>query len=164
MNCEKGPSSDKQGFANLVKELRAAFRPRGLSVSAAVSASKRVIDAGKSCLINGLTLTNKLLLLILSSILCNLYVSNLHKHIVHFILAYDVATLSKNLDWISLMTYDYHGQWDKKTGHLSPMYEGEDDEDKTLNTVRTARSKMFEISIINVQKTDTCYLFHRTSP
>lgn len=78
---------------------------------------------------------------------------------LYFILAYDVATLSKNLDWISLMTYDYHGQWDKKTGHLSPMYEGEDDEDKTLNTVRTARSKMFEISIINVQKTDTCYYF-----
>ncbi|KAF9410960.1 hypothetical protein HW555_010092 [Spodoptera exigua] len=93
VNCEKGPSSDKQGFANLVKELRAAFRPRGLTLSAAVSASKRVIDA-----------------------------------------AYDVATLSKNLDWISLMTYDYHGQWDKKTGHLSPMYASEVDEDKTLNT------------------------------
>lgn len=48
---------------------------------------------------------------------------------------YDVPTLSKNLDWISLMTYDYHGQWDKKTGHVSPMYASDSDADKTLNTV-----------------------------
>ncbi|XP_026742791.1 probable chitinase 10 isoform X2 [Trichoplusia ni] len=93
VNCEKGPSSDKQGFASLVKELRATFKPRGLLLSAAVSGSKRVIDAG-----------------------------------------YDVPTLSKNLDWISLMTYDYHGQWDKKTGHVSPMYASDSDADKTLNT------------------------------
>lgn len=46
VNCEKGPVSDKQGFANLVKELRAAFTSRKLLLSAAVSASKRVIDAG----------------------------------------------------------------------------------------------------------------------
>ncbi|KAI5633063.1 glycosyl hydrolases family 18 domain-containing protein [Phthorimaea operculella] len=91
VNCEKGPSSDKQGFSYLVKELRAAFEPRGLLLSAAVSASKRVID-----------------------------------------LAYDVHTLSQNLDWIALMTYDYHGQWDKKTGHVAPMYAQERD-DMTLN-------------------------------
>nr|AJO25045.1 chitinase [Nilaparvata lugens] len=35
---------------------------------------------------------------------------------------YDVKTMAKYLDWISVMTYDYHGQWDKKTGHLAPMY------------------------------------------
>lgn len=93
VNCEKGPSSDKQGFANLVRELRASFKSRGLLLSAAVSASKRVIDAG-----------------------------------------YDVATLSRNLDWISLMTYDYHGQWDKKTGHVAPMYASDYNDDSTLNT------------------------------
>lgn len=50
-------------------------------------------------------------------------------------IGYDVPTLAKNLDWISLMTYDYHGQWDKKTGHVSPMYASDGDVDKTLNTV-----------------------------
>lgn len=34
------------------------------------------------------------------------------------------------------MTYDYHGQWEKKTGHLAPMYENDADEDKTLNAVQ----------------------------
>ncbi|XP_026329984.1 probable chitinase 10 isoform X2 [Hyposmocoma kahamanoa] len=91
-DCDKGPSSDKAGFTSLVKELRTAFSRRGLLLSAAVSASKRVIDAG-----------------------------------------YDVPTLSENLDWISLMTYDYHGQWEKKTGHVAPMYVQEDANDQTLN-------------------------------
>uniref|UniRef100_A0A1A9WKD4 chitinase n=1 Tax=Glossina brevipalpis TaxID=37001 RepID=A0A1A9WKD4_9MUSC len=35
---------------------------------------------------------------------------------------YDVTKLSEYLDWIAVMTYDYHGQWDKKTGHVAPMY------------------------------------------
>ncbi|XP_073944065.1 chitinase 10 isoform X2 [Choristoneura fumiferana] len=92
VECEKGPNSDKQGFANLVKELRSAFNSRGLLLSAAVSGSKRVIDY-----------------------------------------AYNVPALSKYLDWIALMTYDYHGQWDKKTGHVAPMYAREDDDDATFN-------------------------------
>lgn len=29
---------------------------------------------------------------------------------------YKVATLSKYFDWIAVMAYDYHGQWDKQTG------------------------------------------------
>lgn len=33
------------------------------------------------------------------------------------------------------MTYDYHGQWDKKTGHVAPMYSSSGDDDSTLNTV-----------------------------
>lgn len=50
-------------------------------------------------------------------------------------LGYDVPLLSKTLDWISVMTYDYHGQWDKKTGHVSPMYSHPDDYDMTFNAV-----------------------------
>jgi GH18 family chitinase len=46
-----------------------------------------------------------------------------------------VATLSENLDWIAVMTYDYHGQWDKITGHLAPMYPHPDDIDVTFNAV-----------------------------
>lgn len=33
------------------------------------------------------------------------------------------------------MTYDYHGQWEKQTGHVAPMYAQEDDNDQTFNAV-----------------------------
>lgn len=41
---------------------------------------------------------------------------------------YDVPALVKYFDWIAVMTYDYHGQWDKKTGHVAPMYHHDDDD------------------------------------
>ncbi|XP_024878728.1 probable chitinase 10 [Temnothorax curvispinosus] len=91
-DCNKGPESDKQSFAELVKELSNEFKPRGLLLSAAVSPSKMVIDAG-----------------------------------------YDVPILSKYLDWISVMTYDFHGQWDKKTGHVAPLYSLPNDWKPTSN-------------------------------
>lgn len=47
---------------------------------------------------------------------------------------YDVKKLSKHFDWIAVMAYDYHGQWDKKTGHVAPMYVHPDDSDKTFNS------------------------------
>jgi chitinase len=37
---------EKENFVRLVSELSAEFKPRGLLLSAAVSPSKRVIDAG----------------------------------------------------------------------------------------------------------------------
>lgn len=81
VDCNKGPDSDKQGFAALVRELSTAFKPKGLLLSSAVSPSKAVIDAG-----------------------------------------YDVPVLSKYFDWIAIMTYDFHGHWDKQTGHVAPLY------------------------------------------
>nr|WNT43924.1 chitinase 2 [Monochamus alternatus] len=93
VDCNKGPSSDKPAFAELVKELHDAFQPKGWLLSSAVSPSKRVIDAG-----------------------------------------YDVPALSKYLDWIAVMCYDYHGQWDKVTGHVAPMYAHPEDIDDTFNT------------------------------
>lgn len=92
VDCKKGPKSDKAAFAAFVEELREAFDPKGLLLSAAVSPSKRVIDLG-----------------------------------------YDVPVLSKNLDWIAVMTYDFHGQWDKQTGHVAPMYLHPDDFEPTFN-------------------------------
>ncbi|KAJ8682783.1 hypothetical protein QAD02_018575 [Eretmocerus hayati] len=86
-DCTKGPSSDKQSFALLLKELSAVFKPKGLLLSSAVSPSKKIIDVG-----------------------------------------YDVPALAKYLDWIAVMTYDYHGQWDKKTGHVAPLYYHDDDD------------------------------------
>lgn len=36
--------------------------------------------------------------------------------------AYQVDEISKLVDFISVMTYDYHGAWESKTGHLAPLY------------------------------------------
>ena len=49
--------------------------------------------------------------------------------------AYNIPELSKYLDYLSVMTYDYHGQWDKQTGHVAPIYEHPDDLDTTFNMV-----------------------------
>ncbi|XP_038235698.1 chitotriosidase-1-like isoform X1 [Dermochelys coriacea] len=41
--------------------------------------------------------------------------------------AYEVKNISKALDFINLMTYDFHGSWEKITGHVSPLYKGKTD-------------------------------------
>ena len=32
------------------------------------------------------------------------------------------SIFSRALDFISIMTYDYNGAWNKVTGHASPLY------------------------------------------
>ena len=99
--CKAERYKDKAGFARLVSELRAAFNPLGLLLSAAVSPSKKIIDVG-----------------------------------------YDVASLARDLDWIAVMTYDYHGHWDKKTGHVSPFFEHPEDDLTYFNTVKQRFNSM----------------------
>lgn len=36
--------------------------------------------------------------------------------------AYDVPQVSRYLDLIHVMAYDFHGGWEKKTGHHAPLY------------------------------------------
>jgi len=43
-DCSRGPRSDNRNFALLIKALEEEFKPRGLLLSAAVSANKIVID------------------------------------------------------------------------------------------------------------------------
>lgn len=88
----KGPASDKPAFAQFVQELHAAFKPRGLLLSAVVSRTNWVIDA-----------------------------------------AYDVSSLSLHLDWITVMCYNYHGSWEKTTGHTAPLYATSEDASDTFN-------------------------------
>lgn len=57
---------------------------------------------------------------------------------------YDVPVLARYLDWIAVMTYDYHGQWDKKTGHVAPLFYHPEDDVTYFNAV----SKLF-INISN---------------
>ncbi|XP_006628517.1 acidic mammalian chitinase-like [Lepisosteus oculatus] len=40
---------------------------------------------------------------------------------------YEIAEIAKYLDFISVMTYDFHGAWDPFTGHNSPLYRGSTD-------------------------------------
>ncbi|KAB7501504.1 putative chitinase 3 [Armadillidium nasatum] len=48
--------------------------------------------------------------------------------------SYDVPGISTYLDHINIMTYDYHGSWDRKTGHGSPLYAHPDDTNLYFNT------------------------------
>jgi len=36
--------------------------------------------------------------------------------------AYDIAGISKHIDFINMMTYDLHGSWEHKTGHNAPIH------------------------------------------
>ncbi|XP_063307636.1 acidic mammalian chitinase-like [Pelobates fuscus] len=40
---------------------------------------------------------------------------------------YEIAEIGKTLDFISVMTYDFHGGWDSVTGHNSPLCLGSKD-------------------------------------
>nr|UCK81489.1 chitinase-like protein 4 [Arenicola marina] len=48
---------------------------------------------------------------------------------------YHVPMLARFLDFISIMTYDFHGKWEKVTGHNSPLYghENEAGDQRHLN-------------------------------
>ncbi|XP_063537837.1 acidic mammalian chitinase-like [Cydia strobilella] len=50
----------------------------------------------------------------------------------HIDLSYDVPELNKYLDFINLMTYDYHGTWEERTGVNAPLFPQETD-DPNLN-------------------------------
>lgn len=49
--------------------------------------------------------------------------------------AYDLRELGEALDFISVMTYDYHGYWERRTGHVSPLYQRPSDKYPQYNTV-----------------------------
>ncbi|KAA0707726.1 Contactin-2 Axonal glycoprotein TAG-1 [Triplophysa tibetana] len=40
---------------------------------------------------------------------------------------YEVANIAKYLDFVNVMTYDFHGSWERVTGHNSPLYRGSQD-------------------------------------
>merc|ERR1712002_259459 len=40
---------------------------------------------------------------------------------------YEIAEIAKHLDFINVMTYDFHGTWERFTGHNSPLYRGSQD-------------------------------------
>ncbi|XP_035512667.1 acidic mammalian chitinase-like [Morone saxatilis] len=40
---------------------------------------------------------------------------------------YEIAEIAKYVDFINVMTYDFHGTWESVTGHNSPLYKGSQD-------------------------------------
>jgi len=93
-----GDEDDKNNFILLIKELKAAFRPKNLLLTAAIGAAPDTIDV-----------------------------------------AYDVENMYKYLDYVHIMCYDYHGKWDKKTGHNAPLRPRPDESiaDQSLNVEYT---------------------------
>jgi chitinase len=49
--------------------------------------------------------------------------------------AYDLAELGKYLDFINVMSYDFHGSYEPQTGHHSQLYRHAQDSKDYLNTV-----------------------------
>ncbi|XP_060700996.1 acidic mammalian chitinase-like [Hemiscyllium ocellatum] len=47
--------------------------------------------------------------------------------------SYEVSKISKYLDFISVMTYDFHGHWEAITGHNSPLYHSNVDKGVALD-------------------------------
>ncbi|XP_041084746.1 acidic mammalian chitinase-like [Polyodon spathula] len=45
---------------------------------------------------------------------------------------YEIAEISKYLDFINVMTYDFHGSWETFTGHNSPLYRGSTDQGQMI--------------------------------
>ncbi|XP_029169671.1 chitotriosidase-1-like isoform X1 [Nylanderia fulva] len=56
-------------------------------------------------------------------------------------LSYDIPAMSKYLHYINIMTYDFHGAWEKVTGHNAPLYprNGESGNDLKLNVDASVR-------------------------
>ena len=59
--------------------------------------------------------------------------------------SYNIREISKSLDFINLMTYDYHGTYDpdKRVGHNAPLFASpqESPDQQTLNVVSSSYSR-----------------------
>lgn len=50
---------------------------------------------------------------------------------------YEFKPLMDAVDFLSIMTFDYHGAWEGKTGHISPQYGTDGERFPFYNTVST---------------------------
>lgn len=49
-------------------------------------------------------------------------------------MGFDPEVLRENMDWIGIMTYDYHGSWSDHSGHQSPLYNTPNDSCGSLSS------------------------------
>ncbi|XP_061582516.1 acidic mammalian chitinase-like [Cololabis saira] len=59
--------------------------------------------------------------------------------------AYEVDKISAYLDFINVMTYDYHGHWEKVTGHNSPLYRSAADHADSELSIDSALSRWLDL-------------------
>lgn len=69
---------------------------------------------------------------------------------------YDVSEISKYLDFINVMTYDFHGQWERSVGHNSPLFplESASSHQKKLTVV----SGVERINIFEIRQSESCVI------
>lgn len=70
--------------------------------------------------------------------------------------AYEVDEISKIVDFMSVMTYDYHGAWESRTGHLSPLFGNSVDTNPYYNVVSFNQSS---ICSVEYEELDTNIFF-----
>jgi len=49
-------------------------------------------------------------------------------------MGFDPKVLRENMDWIGIMTYDYHGSWSRHSGHQAPLYNSPGDSCGSLSS------------------------------
>ena len=52
--------------------------------------------------------------------------------------------IAKYLDFINVMTYDFHGQWERQVGHNSPLY--------PLESATSYQKKLTVVSKFSIKK------------
>ncbi|XP_058464835.1 acidic mammalian chitinase-like [Malaya genurostris] len=57
--------------------------------------------------------------------------------------SYDIPSVSKLVDFLSLMTYDFNGSWDNFTGHNAPLFDGPSDRTNFQRTLNVNHSVMY---------------------
>lgn len=72
---------DRTNFSMLVKEMSAAFKEKGLLLTAAIGAEPKIIED-----------------------------------------SYEIDVISKHLDYLHVMCFDYHGPWDDNMGPNAPLH------------------------------------------
>ena len=51
---------------------------------------------------------------------------------------YELAAMSQSLDWMNIMTYDYHGSWENTTNHQAAIYGNPNDQSSLRDTYTVA--------------------------
>lgn len=85
----------------------------------------------------------------------SMFVKSVSFHITIIIISgYDVPILNQYLDWIGVMAYDYHGQWDKKTGHVAPSYYHPEDDIPYFNLVSETLLQAYRVYYVIRRKNE----------
>ena len=69
--------------------------------------------------------------------------------------AYDLAAIGRYVEFMSVMSYDYHGAWERVLGHVSPLYYRSGDQFPQYNTVGLQSLPSIQYSMFAVTSLNT---------